>query len=130
MKVYVDTCVYVSFLEGNDHNSLLAFDFFSKGWNCAFELVVSDWVRSELKRRGLDSSFPQLFEQFKKKNKLHIVGHTEEELKEAKSKSSHWQDHLHYLIAKKAGCDKIATYDEDFISSFESIFDITRPESI
>lgn len=130
MKVYVDTCVYVNFFEGTDRKSLLAFDFFSKGWNCAFELVVSDWVRSELKREGFDSEYPLLFERFKSKNKLHFVEHTEEELKLAKSKSSHWQDYLHYLIAKKAGCDKIVTYDAGFISSLSPIFDIVHPENI
>ena len=130
LKIYVDTCVYVDLFEKNNRKSLLAFDFFAKGWNCAFELVVSDWIRSELKRRGLDSNFPQLFDQFKKKNKLFIIKHTDEELRLAKSKSEHWQDYLHYLIAKKSGCDKIVTCDKDFISSFESIFDITYPENI
>ena len=129
LKVYVDTCVYVDLFEGSD-KSASAFDFFAKGWNCAFELVVSDWVRSELKRRGLDSEYPLLFERFKSKNKFHFVEHTEKELELAKSKSEHWQDYLHYLIAKKSGCDKIITYDNRFISSFSPIFDIAYPESI
>ena len=57
MKVYVDTCVYVELFTGNG-KAALAFDFFAKGWNCAFELVISDWVRSELKRKGFDSEYP------------------------------------------------------------------------
>src|SRR3989344_9463280 len=122
LKLYVDTCVYVDILEGSDR-AAFAFDFFARGWNCAFELVVSDWIRSELKRRGLDSEYPLLFERFKSKNKFHFVEHTEKELELAKSKSEHWQDYLHYLIAKKSGCDKIITYDNRFISSFSPIFD-------
>ena len=129
MKVYVDTCVYVDLFEGSEM-AASAFNFFAKGWNCAFELVVSDWVRSELKRRKLDSEYPLLFERFKSKNKLHFVEHTEEDLEIAKKESVHWQDYLHYLIAKKAGCDKIVTYDRDFISSLSPIFDIGYPESI
>lgn len=130
MKVYVDTCVYVDLFEREGVKSALAFDFFSKGWNCKYELVVSDWVRSELQRRNLESEFPLLFDQFKNKNKLHIVEHSEEELKEAKSKSDHWQDYLHYMIAKREGCDKIVTRDNEFISSFSPIFDIVYPENI
>lgn len=129
VKIYVDTCVYVDLFEGG-RKSALAFTFFSKGWNCAFELVVSDWVRSELKRKELDSEYPLLFNQFKFKNKLHFIEHTEEELKEAKLKSAHWQDYLHYLIAKKSGCAKIITFDKDFISSLSPIFDIDCPENI
>ena len=78
----------------------------------------------------MDSDYPLLFEKFKAKNKLHLIEHTEEELKLAKSKSDHWQDYLHYLIAKKAGCDKIVTCDKDFIFSVSPIFDIVRPENI
>ena len=129
LKIYVDTCVYVDLFEGG-FKSALAFDFFVRGWNCAFELVVSDWVRSELKRKGMDSEYPLLFEKFKSKKKLHFVEHTPEELELSKSKSEHWQDYLHYLIAKKAGCDKIVTVDNDFISSFSPIFDICYPESV
>jgi len=70
MKIYVDTCVYVDLLQGNESKSALAYEFFKKGWNCRFDLVVSDWVRSELKRRNLESEFPLLFNQFKNKNKL------------------------------------------------------------
>ena len=66
----------------------------------------------------------------KSKGKLHIVEHTSEELELAKSKSEHWQDYLHYLIAKKSGCDKIVTYDKDFISFVSPIFDITYPENV
>ena len=127
MKVYVDTCVYVNLLEGNTKT---AYDFFARGWNCAYELVVSDWIRSELNKRKLDSEYPLLFERFKSKNKLHFVEHTEADLKEAKAKSEHWQDYLHYLIAKKSGCQKIATYDHNFISDLSPIFDITYPENI
>jgi len=130
MKVYVDTCVYVNLFGDDETKSALAYHFFSKGWNCDFELVISDWVRSELKRKGYDSEYPLLFQQFKSKNKFHFVEHTKKELKLAKSKSKHWQDYLHYLIAKKACCDKIITLDRDFISSFSPIFDITYPENI
>ena len=129
LKVYVDTCVYVDLFEGG-FKSALAFDFFARGWGCAFELFVSDWVRSELKRKGMDSEYPLLFERFKSKNKFHFVEHTKEELELAKSKSEHWQDYLHYLIAKKAGCDKIVTSDNDFISSFSPIFDTVYPENV
>lgn len=129
MKVYVDTCVYVDLFEGG-FRSALAFDFFARGWNCSFELVVSDWVRSELKRKGMDNEYPLLFERFKSKNKLHFVEHTAKELELAKSKSEHWQDYLHYLIAKKSGCDTIVTHDNEFIASFSPILDITYPENV
>ena len=129
MKVYVDTCVFIELFKGGTR-SKIAYNFFSKGWKCAFELVVSDWVRSELKRKGMDSEYPLLFDMFKSKNKLHFAGHTSKELELAKSKSEHWQDHLHYLIAKKSGCNKIVTYDHEFISSYSSTFDIAYPENV
>jgi predicted nucleic acid-binding protein len=130
MKVYVDTCVYVDLLEREDRRSSQAYEFFEIGWNCKYELVVSDWIVAELKRRNLDSDFPLIFQQFKNKNKLHVVKHSEVELAEAKAKSDHWQDYLHYMIAKRERCDKIITRDNGFISSFSQVFDITYPENI
>ena len=52
MKVYVDTNVFIDLIkeDSSKTRAIFAYEFFRKGWNCAFELIVSDWTRSELNR--------------------------------------------------------------------------------
>lgn len=133
MKVYVDTCVLLDFILDTDDGKrpfgAIAFHFFYKGWNCAFELVVSDWNRSELKKYATEEEIAFLMQQFEKRHKLILVNHTKEDVEEAKKLSDHWQDTLHLIIAKKNKCDKLITRDLGLFS-FSSIFDIAGPESI
>ena len=131
MKIYVDTCVYVDLLEReNEKKAKFAYDFFKSGWNCKFELVVSDWTRTELSRHVKEEDLNLLLNQFKSKNKLHFITHTKEETDKAKNQSEHWQDELHLMLAKKSNCDMIVTRDKDFISYASQTFDIRVPEKI
>lgn len=132
MKIYVDTNVFIDFINKNNckRRAVLAFEFFMKGWNCSFELIVSDWTRSELKRHVKEEELSLLFNEFKKRDKLHFINHTQEETKKAKSKNEHWQDELHLMLAIKSGADMIVTRDKDFISFASQTFDIRVPENI
>lgn len=132
MKIYVDTNIFIDLVKEDSSklNSIYAFEFFKKGWECTFELIVSDWTRSELKRHVKEEDLSLLLSQFKSRNKLHFVLHTKEETKIAKRKNVHWQDELHLMLAKKSGADLIVTRDADFISYASQTFDIKRPENI
>ncbi|MCC7574858.1 type II toxin-antitoxin system VapC family toxin [Candidatus Woesearchaeota archaeon] len=131
MKIYVDTNVFIDLIKENSsrRKSERVYEFFKKGWNCAFELIVSDWTRTEICRHVKEEELTLLFNEFKTKNKLYFVTHTKEETQEAKSRNEHWQDELHLMLAKKSGADMIVTYDNDFISYASPIFDIRYPEN-
>jgi predicted nucleic acid-binding protein len=131
MKIYVDTNIFIDFIKENSskRRAVLAYEFFRKGWNCAFELIVSDWTRSELKRHVSEEDLTLLFNEFKSRNKLHFVFHSKEETEIAKNSNFHWQDELHLMLAKKSGADLIVTRDRDFISYASQTFDIKLPEN-
>ena len=132
MKIYVDTNVFIDFIKEDSSKSkaILAYEFFSKGWNCGFELIVSDWTRTEITRYVNEQELSLLLDQFKSRNKLHFITHTKEETDEAKGNSKHWQDKLHLMLAKKSGADMIVTRDRDFISYAGQTFDTRLPENV
>ncbi len=132
MKIYVDTNVFIDFVKEDSSNikSVLTYEFFRKGWNCEFELIVSDWTRTEITRHVNEQELRLLLGQFKSRNKLHFITHTKEETDRAKGNSEHWQDELHLMLAKKSGADMIVTRDRDFISYAGQTFDIRVPENI
>lgn len=132
MRIYVDTNVFIDFVkeDSSRRRAILTYEFFRKGWNCAFELIVSDWTRSELKKHVKEEYLNLLFNEFKSRNKLHFISHTKEETELAKSKNYHWQDELHLMLAKKSGADLIVTRDRDFISYASRTFYIKLPENI
>ncbi len=131
MKIYVDTNVFLRLLkdESLEEEKALIFDFFSKGWNCEFEIVLSSWTRSEFKRYLDEVHLTLLLQQFKNKGKFYFVSHSSKDTLLAKQKTSHWQDELHLMLAIKSKSDVIVTLDKGFISYASQVFDITYPEN-
>ena len=54
MKVYCDTCIFKDYFDEREDNIRplkdFAIEFFSRGWNGGFKLIISDWLLNELRR--------------------------------------------------------------------------------
>ena len=108
-KVYCDTNIFIDFFDKRTDRlrplNQFAFQFFSKGWNCAFSLVVSDWLLEELRRHLKEEQIQEIFEMFKSKNKLIFIKEEQGDRIKAYELSNHWDDALHAVLARKAGAD-------------------------
>ena len=133
MKIYCDTNIFLDFFEQRSDKlrplGAFAFDCFSNGWNCRFNLVISDWVTEEFDKHS-KKEINDILEQFRKKEKLIFVNYDENDKKRAKSLSKNWQDALHAIIAGKEKCDFLVTRNIKDFSEFQHIVDITLPESV
>src|SRR3989344_7503146 len=133
LKVYVDTCVYLNYFNKETDKlrplDSFAFDFFSRGWNCHFMLVVSDLVFEELRGKVSDKDISELLSNFKEKNKLIIVHYDEKDVSKSKRLSKEWKDALHTIIASREKCDFLVTRNIKHFGTFSSMIDISHPES-
>jgi len=135
LKVYCDTNVFLDYLEDRKDYlrplGHLAFDFFARGWNCLYKLVVSDWVIEEfIKHVSKERLDNELLDYFREKNKLIHVSYTDAEVTKAKRISKNWRDALHAIIASREKCDCLITRNQDDFAEFSSMIDIAYPESI
>ena len=134
VKVYCDANIFIDYFD--DRSDTLrplkdfAFEFFSRGWNCNFSLVISDWLETELLRHLKKEQINQIFNNFKEKDKLIMVKEERGDREKAKKISSHWQDPLHAILAKKAGADFLATRNIKDFSGCEDLVEIVLPEFI
>ena len=129
-KVYADTNVFVEYGQAQAHWSQRehAYELFRRGWNCAFHLVVSDWVITEAKRHISMDVINEVLDEFRTKNKLIEVSLSIQEKREAE-KYDNWPDARHALVAKRAGADVIATRDKGFYE-FREIIPFSLPEGV
>ncbi|MFB6191151.1 MAG: type II toxin-antitoxin system VapC family toxin [Candidatus Nanohaloarchaea archaeon] len=115
-KVYVDTNIFLDAIEdrtsteGRDLGTP-AKSFFSKAQYGQFKVIVSDWTLEELYTKANRDEVKKILSNIEE-NMLRC-GYSEEQKKEAKEKSNHWQDYLHGLIAKEQDADCIVTRDTD-----------------
>jgi len=134
LKVYCDTNVFIDyFQERTDRLRPLkdfAFEFFSRGWNCAFHLIVSDWLLEELRRHLKEEQIQEIFDMYKKKNKLIFTKEETGDRRKAKELSRHWGDALHAILANKAGADYLATRNIKDYANLQNLVEIVLPEFI
>ena len=134
LKVYCDANIFIDYFdERSDKLRPLkdfAFEFFSKGWNCSFNLIVSDWLLSELKRYLEDKQIDEVLDKFKRNNKLIFVKEEAGYRDEARKISEHWQDSLHAILASKAQADYLATRNIKDFSGCEELVKVVFPEFI
>ena len=134
LKVYCDTNIFIDYFdERTDRLRPLkdfAFEFFSRGWNCAFKLIISDWLLIELKRHLDDRKIDEVLNRFKEKDKLIFIKQEKEEVEKAKKISEHWHDPLHAVLAHKAGADYLATRNIKDFAGCERLVEIVFPEFI
>jgi len=116
MKLYIDTCVYLDYINYNkeysfEDRSEEILRFFQVVINQDHKVILSSWVKEELKLKLAEiqeeiSIFDELFDNL---NKIDIV-YTEDDKKEAKRISfNNWQDALHVILAKKANAIMVIT---------------------
>lgn len=134
LKVYCDTNIFIDYFdERSDRLRPLkdfAFEFFSRGWNCSFELIVSDWLLTELKQNLEEKQINEIFNRFKEKNKLILIKEEKGDRDKARKISEHWQDPLHAILANKSQADYLATRNIKDFSDCEKLVKIVFPEFI
>src|SRR3989338_9828167 len=134
LKVYCDANIFIDYFEKRTDRlrplDEFAWAFFSKGWNCAFHLIVSDWLPTELKNNLKEDKINEITNEFKSKGKLISVKEESGDREKAKSISEHWQDPLHAILAKKAGADYLATRNIVDFSECGELVKVVFPEFI
>lgn len=134
LKIYCDANIFIDYFDERSDNIRplkdFAFEFFSRGWNCAFELIISDWLKTELRRHLEDKQINEIFNRFKEKNKLIIVKEEKEDREKARKISKHWDDALHAILAKKANADFLTTRNIPHYAGCEHLVKIVFPEFI
>ena len=102
MRVYVDTNVFMDFLD--DRNSA-SFRFFVKVISCMCTVIISDVVLEELSFQRVDSkSLMNILS-----HKIEVKHATYEDKSRAHRLSTHYNDALHICIAEREKVDAIIT---------------------
>ncbi len=132
-RIYCDACIYLDYLLNRSDRFRplgdFAFHLFKRIIGCEFELVVSDWVLTELKGH-LESEadwnmFMSLLQQLKPKIvKVRTEEADREEARRRCTTDSHWQDNLHAVLAHKAGATILVTRN---FSDFCDVQDLVQP---
>ncbi|MFH1649092.1 MAG: PIN domain-containing protein [Candidatus Woesearchaeota archaeon] len=134
MRVYCDTNVFLDYLLDRSDSlrplNDFAFLFFSKGWNCAFELVVSEWLMHELSLHVEKSKVSSLIEEFSSRSKLIHVKQDKSDWENAKHLSNHPDDALHAILAERAECSFLVTRNLRHFESVGHLCRIVPPEFV
>ena len=114
MKVYCDTNIFIDYFKSRKDRlrplADFAFEFFSKGWNCHFKLIVSDWLMKELKHHLSEEQINEILDMYKSKDKLIFVKEEQGDREKAKEiPPENWDDALHAILANKADADYLVT---------------------
>lgn len=133
VRIYCDTNIFLDYFGSRKDRfrdlGEFAFQIFRRTLDCEFELIISDWLLYELKNYVPPEKLKEFLEEFKKKNKIIKINKTDEDIKKAKEISSHFQDILHQLLAKKAGAKYLLTRDIQGYVVMEGL-EIKFPENI
>ena len=120
MRVYVDTNIFMDFIEERFH-----LNFFERSLKCEVEIVISDVVIRELKYQKIDSMSLISWLTFAKK--IQIIRVKPEDSSAARQFKTHFNDALHIVLAEKK-CDALLTRNtKDF---FEAKIPVLHPDSI
>ena len=135
LKIYCDTNIYIDYFDERTDNIRplkdFAFNFFSKGWNCEFKLIISDWLLKELKNHLTGEQIEEIFGEFRKKDKLISIEEEKGDREKAKSISKeNWDDALHAILANKSKADYLTTRNIKDYAGCENLVQIVFPEFI
>lgn len=132
-RIYCDANIYVDLFEDRRDKirplGEFAFQLLKRTLDCEFDLIISDWVLYELKQYVKPEKLSDFLEEYKKKNKIIKISRTPEDIKAAKSKSEHFQDALHQILAKRAGAKYLVTRNIQHFS-YDPDLEIKFPENI
>ena len=135
LKVYCDTNIFIDYFdERTDRLRPLkdfAFEFFSKGWNCEFNLIISDWLLKELRNNLKEEQIQEILDRFRKKDKLIFIKEEKGDREKARKISKeNWDDALHAILVNKAGADYLATRNIKHYAGCEELVNVVLPEFI
>ncbi len=135
LKVYCDTNIFIDYFdERTDRLRPLkdfAFEFFSNGWNCKFNLIISDWLLKELRNNLKEEQIQEILDRFRKKDKLIFIKEEKGDREKARNISKeNWDDALHAILANKAEVDYLATRNIKHYVGCEELVKIVLPEFI
>lgn len=126
MKIYVDSNVYLDFLlKRRKQHSDAAYSIFRRTISCEFTIVVSDHILYELRKHIKPEDAGLLFNLLQKKIEKVIT--EENDMVEARGISTHYEDALHIVLAKKSGANLIITRNK---KDFDGLFNSKFPEDI
>jgi len=133
-RIYVDSNIYIDYFEnrsdkyrdfGEEANRL-----FERTLSCEFKIIVSDTVMYELSKLKFKEDFEIFMKKFKTNNKIEFINLNNILKKEAKKMQiSHYDDRLHYLLAKKAKVNFIVTRNWKDFYDFKDV-EVFPPEFI
>ncbi len=137
MLIYLDTNIYLDWLEGRTDRlrplGEFAFSIIKRAISCEFEIVVSDFVISELSKFVNEKEIMGSLDILKRHDKLMFIKENPGDFKEAKELSAkygiHWQDALHAVLAKEAGAEVIVTRD-NHLSCLSDFIKAVFPDNI
>lgn len=135
MKYYIDTCVYLDYLENRKNKQgknlgVVARKLFNQSRDCKFQIILSDHLVRELERNIVLSSTRLFFESLKKK--IIKIKVSEEDLEKAHEICENKKDFfaaLHYVLAKRAKADKLITRNLEHFQ-FDLSFKPYLPEDV
>src|SRR3989338_5248533 len=126
---YCDTCVYLDYYSERKR-SVEAFKFFTEVISCRYNLVISNWLLTELKKFvEADQTNSPLLQHLRNMKKIVCVSASEADFENAKRINPiNWQDSLHALLAQRASADVFITRNlKDFVQ-YSELFEIKLPE--
>ena len=112
-KVYIDSCVYISYLRGeiNDKSYFL----FERIFNKEFIVVLSKIILKEVfKKKDIKFKFIELLDELKEKNIFDFIERDIEDKKKAEELDIHSPDDLNIILAIKSNCDFLITNDNEY----------------
>lgn len=135
MLIYCDTNIFIDLYRGrNDPIRPLkdfAFEFFKRGEDCHFNLIISEWLEKELKNHLKEEEVKEIFERFRCKNKLVFVKQEKDDWNKAKQLSKdHPDDALHAILANRAHADYLTTRNVEHFAGCEHLVKVVFPEFI
>ena len=133
IKIYCDANIFIDYFYSRKDKfrdlGEFAYQIFKRTLDCEFHIILSDWLLYELKNYIEDEKLKEFLNDFKKKNKIIKVYKNLEDVKNAKLISSHYQDVLHSILAKKAGAKYLITRNIKDYSNTKDL-EIKLPENV
>ncbi len=132
MLVYCDAKVFIDKVHDRSDSirplKTLAEEFFSKGWNCTYELIISDWLETELSSHLDQDEIDAILDPFRSEGKLYRVEKSAED-EERAEEFSNPDDALHAVLAEKSGAKYLVTRNARDYTDYDGI-DVVLPEFI
>jgi len=136
LKIYLDTCIYLDYFEDRKDNlrplGEFAFQLLKRTFECEFEIIISDWLLAELSKWADKQTITELFQKLKMLNKDISIETTNDDILKTKdicNENTHFQDALHFVLAKKAGAMYIVTRNINHFPKDKSLA-VVFPENV